>query len=817
VGRFTSVSVGDFNGDGKSDLVVAATGKNELNVFLGNGDGTFQTSLNYGVGIEPFSVAVGDFNGDGKADLAVANSGSSNVSILLGNGDGTFRTAVNYNAGALPLWVAIGDFNGDGKVDLATTDGDGADINVFLGNGDGTFRSPTSYAVGRYPNSIAVADFNGDGNADLAVTSLANNSVSVLLGKGDGTFQTAVNYLTGNGPYSLAAADLNGDGKIDLTTANNHGGPSVSVLLGNGDGTFLSAASYGAGSATSIVAGEFNGDGRADLAVANSGGALNGTLSIFLALPLRPDLSIAKAHTGSFTQGQSGAIYTVTVSNVGTLPTSGTVTVTDLLPTGLKIAAISGTGWNCVMSVLSCARTDALAPSATYPAITVTVNVAANAPATVTNAATVAGGGELNTSNDTANDATFVIAVAEAQTITFGALSDQTLGSGPLQIAATATSGLTVNFISNTSAVCTISGATVTLVAVGTCSITATQGGSATYAAAPPLTQTFSVKYSQTITFGALSNVLLVSQSFQISASASSGLLVSFASTTPGVCTVTGSTVTIVAAGTCSIVANQAGNASYAPAAPVTQSFIVIGPAIKQGGITPLYSSSNTIQPGSWISIFGSNLASTTATWNGEFPTSLAGTTVTINAKPAYLWYASPTQINLQAPDDTATGVVNVVLTNSSGTTTSTVTLAQVSPSFSLLADGAHVAGVIPTPDGTGAYGGGTYDLVGPVGVFPFNTRPVKQGETLTLFGVGFGPTNPAVPAGKVFSGVAPTINQVTISIGGVSANVAFAGITESGLYQFNVTVPNTGSGDKALQAAVVGVQTQAGPLVAVQ
>jgi uncharacterized protein (TIGR03437 family) len=128
-----------------------------------------------------------------------------------------------------------------------------------------------------------------------------------------------------------------------------------------------------------------------------------------------------------------------------------------------------------------------------------------------------------------------------------------------------------------------------------------------------------------------------------------------------------------------------------------------------------------------------------------------------------------------------------------------------------------HVAGVIPTPDGTGAYGGGTYDLVGPVGAFSFSTRPVKPGETLTLFGVGFGPTNPFVPAGKVFSGEAPTINQVTISIGGVAANVSFAGITEAGLYQFNITVPNIGPGDLPVQAVLVGVETQAGPLVTVQ
>src|ERR1019366_10304018 len=105
-----------------------------------------------------------------------------------------------------------------------------------------------------------------------------------------------------------------------------------------------------------------------------------------------------------------------------------------------------------------------------------------------------------------------------------------------------------------------------------------------------------------------------------------------------------------------------------------------------------------------------------------------------------------------------------------------------------------------------------TYDLIGPTNTFSFNTRPVKPGETLTVFGVGFGPTTPAVPAGKAFSGSAPTSNPVTITIGGVKANVSYSGITQAGLYQINVTVPNAASGDQPVQATVNGVQTPAGP-----
>jgi hypothetical protein len=165
---------------------------------------------------------------------------------------------------------------------------------------------------------------------------------------------------------------------------------------------------------------------------------------------------------------------------------------------------------------------------------------------------------------------------AGGQTITFGSLSNQALGTAPFTVGATASSGLTVSFASTTTPVCTLSGTTVTLVAVGQCSIQATQAGNGNYAAATPVTQSFQVTAGgQTITFGSLSNQALGTAPFTVGATASSGLTVSFASTTTPVCTVSGTTVTLVAVGTCSIQASQAGNASYAVATPVTQSFQV--------------------------------------------------------------------------------------------------------------------------------------------------------------------------------------------------------------------------------------------------
>jgi hypothetical protein len=135
-----SVAVGDFNGDGTLDVVVAPddTLTTDIIVYLGQGEGVFGPPAKYTVGVETAYVAVADFNGDGRLDLAVANIGNGNavpnVSILLGNGDGTFQPAVPYETGYFPSFIAVADFNGDGTLDLAVTNTDGSTtISVLLG------------------------------------------------------------------------------------------------------------------------------------------------------------------------------------------------------------------------------------------------------------------------------------------------------------------------------------------------------------------------------------------------------------------------------------------------------------------------------------------------------------------------------------------------------------------------------------------------------------------------------------------------------------------------------------------------------------
>ncbi len=247
-------------------------------------------------------------------------------------------------------------------------------------------------------------------------------------------------------------------------------------------------------------------------------------------------------------------------------------------------------------------------------------------------------------------------------------------------------------------------------------------------------------------------------------------------------------------------------------------------PAISSGGIVPLYGTSSSIQPGSWVSIFGSNLitGSVPANWSGDYPKALGGTSVTINNKAAYLSYASSTQINLQAPDDATRGLVSVTVTNANGSSTGTVTLAGQSPSFSLLGDGKHVAGIIVRPDGSGAYGTGvnSYDLLGPTGTsLGYKTVAAKAGDNVVLFGIGFGSTNPPIAAGQPYQGApAKASDSIAVTVNGLAVNPFFVGVGVPGLFQFNLTIPpGLGAGDQPIVAKVNGASTQSGVVIAVQ
>jgi hypothetical protein len=183
-----SVTVGDFNGDGVQDIAVANyLAGDKVSVLLGNGDGTFRPPMSFYAGKSPEGLSTADLNSDGTLDLVSANYGSggtgSSVSVLLGNGDGSFQTAVEYDVGNKADAVAVGDWNGDGIPDIAVGNDGGISntVHTLLGNGDGTFQTADSYDAGKSPHALAVADFNGDGSPDLVTADRGANTVTVLL------------------------------------------------------------------------------------------------------------------------------------------------------------------------------------------------------------------------------------------------------------------------------------------------------------------------------------------------------------------------------------------------------------------------------------------------------------------------------------------------------------------------------------------------------------------------------------------------------------------------------------------------------------
>jgi hypothetical protein len=298
-----SVAAGDFNRDGKLDLVLTNRSNNTVEVLRGNGDGTFQSNpLILPVGAGASSVAVGDFLHNGNLDLAVTNSGSGTVSVLLGNGDGTFQAATNVPVGTIPVSVAAIDL-GNGQIDLVVANFGSNTVSVLLGNGDGAFRSGQTIAVANASNVMG-GDFNGDGTPDVVIEEVPPGdaiftSVEVLFGNGDGTLDPGPTQSLGLSRIGLAVGDFSGDGKQDIVVLNPIAGSTVEVFSGNGDGTFAAPPDVfrTGGVPFGVAAGDFNGDGRPDLALANSignnVGVLLNTSTVATATTLNTDVNPA--------------------------------------------------------------------------------------------------------------------------------------------------------------------------------------------------------------------------------------------------------------------------------------------------------------------------------------------------------------------------------------------------------------------------------------------------------------------------------------------------------------------------------------------
>lgn len=354
---YISMLSGDFNSDGKADLVLLSNSfasADTVTTYLGNGDGTFgpaRTSVVFqqasmGGDYVPGSMIAADLNGDGKLDLAVVGNYISygGVTALLGNGDGTF-TAAGPNAAPTKDFglVATGDFNGDGIPDLVVTNyfEFGGSPTIFLGKGDGTFTAKsTSFTLDYFPTSVVVGDFNGDGVLDLAFSDL--NGVEIALGKGDGAFNetSASPIRVSSELYSLQLGDFNHDGKLDIAGLDNYNDQIV-LLIGAGDGTFTATATTPAISPNPLdpfvlVAADFNQDGVPDLAMLTKNQAM---ASILLTEPTE---TATATLTGVAPVG--AGTHNVQASYPGDNNYPASVSSTAALTAGLKPVTITPAG-----------------------------------------------------------------------------------------------------------------------------------------------------------------------------------------------------------------------------------------------------------------------------------------------------------------------------------------------------------------------------------------------------------------------------------------------------------------------------------------
>lgn len=394
-GATQSIAAGDFNGDGKIDLVVAINNQQVgLAVLFGNGDGTFGAPVHYPntSGFDSPSVAAVDLNNDGKLDIIIMHSiacyttpcvAATTLTQMLGNGDGTFQPARELPGGEFMHVMTTGDFNRDGIVDLAIG-GENTRLFIQLGLGDGTFNRlpPMSLVPGgdlfSACNDVDVADFNRDSIQDLVVPLGNGQGNVVLLGNGDGTFRVSARILENavNAPYNLAVADYNGDGVLDIARAMANGDSGLmEIAHGNADGTFRPVARYLAPPSQSslggifILASEFNGDGKPDLSLA-IGGA-NHSLNILI-------------NTTGTTTTPTVAVSSVTLNPstvTGGGASTGTVTLSTRVQTATTIRLTSSSGAATLPASVTVAATSS---SATFTVNTAQVSAQTRATITAT-------------------------------------------------------------------------------------------------------------------------------------------------------------------------------------------------------------------------------------------------------------------------------------------------------------------------------------------------------------------------------------------------------------------------------------------------
>ncbi|CAF1391853.1 unnamed protein product [Adineta steineri] len=272
----SSITSGDLNNDKILDLAFVDQYANTVNIVFGNGNGTFRSVKNLSLGNDSFlqGITVADLNGDTYLDIAVANSYQNNVRVFFGDGKQTFIAQMTLYSGrsSYPNAIAVADFNSDGYKDIAVLNYYGRNIGIFLGYGNGSFQAQQMSFTGGYyhPKDFKVGDFNSDDRLDVAVAYDMDNMISVLFGFDNGTLGLKAKLVRGNTTLNTAVGvgDFNGDGYLDISVGT--GSSSIAVFVGNGNGNFerqIIVAFGGGGTSISSIAGDFNGNGYQDVVI----------------------------------------------------------------------------------------------------------------------------------------------------------------------------------------------------------------------------------------------------------------------------------------------------------------------------------------------------------------------------------------------------------------------------------------------------------------------------------------------------------------------------------------------------------------------
>lgn len=314
------VGHGDFNGDGREDL--AASGAQNGLLFLSNGDGTYDAPVRLPQAVSTGKFAIGDFNNDGKLDFVAQGASATQMNVYLGNGDGTFQPAKTTSDGTsdVTTWLLAVDLNHDNKTDLVqtmTAGGGSEALQVWISNGDGTFKAGPRITSGLIATDFGMVtgDFDGDGKADVAIvrTYSGPTQIQVWWGDGAGNLGSPYNVTDPDGYEDLygpdGVADINNDGKSDLVTARFQYGisgtskyvPQIELIEGNSTRTLTFVNVPTSNCPVNPTVADYNGDGFNDLAFAEA--TCGQTLSGPFTYVVKPGSS-----SGSF--GAEQTIYT---------------------------------------------------------------------------------------------------------------------------------------------------------------------------------------------------------------------------------------------------------------------------------------------------------------------------------------------------------------------------------------------------------------------------------------------------------------------------------------------------------------------------